>query len=449
MTRLCLATPLVVLVLMLMGCDDAGSMQGAPASSSSDGMPPVSGVEDCGTADSKVAEADAEELFNLPDVPEFDFYLPQAEWEALQRNARDEEYVAAEGCFQGRRLGTVGLRFKGGHGSLLNCFDASGELICPRLSMKVKFNEYVEDQRFYGLKRLNFHAYYHDDSRMKEKLAYDLYRSMGIVAPRASWAVLRVNGELQGLYGMVEQIDGRFTADRWPDNPDGNLYKELWPTGIDAEEARLALKTNEETGEVAAFLAFSEAIDAASEDDLRSVLAGYMDSNYLARYMAVDDAIASYDGITYFWTDGSVSNNHNYYIYEESADRFTLIPWDVESTFWINPDHAAPHWTELPEDCSLTYDYWEGQARAPACDPVIRAMMLDLDGWRQAGQELLDGPFSVDVMTSAIDRHVEFIEAAVRADPTPTTYTTFDNAVAYLKSAVPNLRARLESLMAE
>jgi hypothetical protein len=315
--------------------------------------------------------------------------------------------------------------------------------------MKVKFSEYDEEQRFYGLKRLNFHAYYHDDSRVKERLAYDLYRSMGIMAPRASWAVLRVNGELQGLYGMVEQVDGRFTADRWPDNPDGNLYKELWPTKIDAEEAHLALKTNEETGNVGAFLAFSEAIDSADEEDLRSALARHADLDYLARYMAVDDAIASYDGITYFYTDGVVAHNHNYYFYEEASDRFTLIPWDVESTFWINPDHAAPHWTELQQDCSLTYDYWEGLARAPACDPVIRAMMQDLDGWRQAGQELLDGPFSVDVMTLAIDEHAAFIADAVRADPTPTTYTTFDNAVAYLRSAVPNLRARLEALMAE
>jgi hypothetical protein len=248
---------------------------------------------------------------------------------------------------------------------------------------------------------------------------------------------------------MVEQVDGRFSADRWPENPDGNLYKELWPTGIDSEEARLALKTNEETADVAAFLAFSEAMDSAGEEDLRSSLTSYVDLDYLARYMAVDDAIASYDGITYFYTDGVVARNHNYYFYEEADDRFTLIPWDVESTFWINPDHAAPHWTELPEDCSLTYEYWDGLARAPACDRVIRAMMQDLDGWRQAAQELLDGPFSTDTMIAAIDRHAAFIEDAVRADPTPTTYTSFDNAVAYSKRAIPNLRARLEGLLAE
>jgi spore coat protein H len=402
----------------------------------------------CAVADPELASADADDLFNTPQVPVFDINLPQDEWEALQVNARDEEYVPAEVCFEGHGIGRVGLRFKGAVGSLVNCFDEQDQMICRKLSLKLKFSEYDTDQRFFGLKRLNFNANQHDDTRIKEKLAFDLYRSMGIVTPRASWAVVRVNGESQGLYGMVEQVDGRFTADRWPDNPDGNLYKELWPIYTDTDYITTHLKTNEETADISAFLAFSEAMTAASDDELRSTLGSYIDLDYFARVLAVGDAILDYDGLTYFWTDGDFYSNHNYYFYEEAPDAFTLIPWDVESTFWINPDHAAPHWTELPDDCSLTYEYWGGQAIAPGCDLVFRAMAADLGGWRAAGQEFLEGPFAEAAITARIDEYADFVRAEALADPTPYTYNPFDDEVEYLRGQIPTLRARFERLLA-
>ena len=361
----------------------------------------------------------------------------------------DEEYTEADACFEGRLIGTVGLRFKGSYGTLHECFNGQGEMICPRLSMKLKFDKYDEEQRFFGLKRLNFNANRYDDSRMKERLAYDLYRSMGIVAPRSAWAVVRVNGKSYGLFGMVEEIDGRFTTDRWPDFPDANVYKEAWPTDTDASFLVSALRTNEEEPDVSGFLAFSEAITSADDEDVLSTLGEFTDLDYWDRYMAVDDAVVSYDGITYFYTDGTSNHNHNYNFYEDSPGHFTLIPWDVETTFWINPHHAAPHWTEIPEDCSIEYPYWGGYAVAPACNRVFRAMNTDLSGWRAAARELLDGPFALDKMLENIDRHAEFIGDEARDEATPTVYGTFDSAVKDLKGTIPQLRARLEELIAE
>ncbi len=397
--------------------------------------------------DLSLADADAQELFDFDQVPVFDLYLPEDEWELLQANAMQEQYTEADACFNGRGIGKVGLRFKGSYGTLYECFEG-GKLVCPRLSMKLKFNKYDESLRFFGLKRLNFNANRYDDSRMKERLAYDLYREMGIIAPRAAWAVVKVNGQSYGLYGMVEQIDGRFTADRWSDYPDGNLYKELWPTDTNADTAVSALRTNEEAPDVNSFVKFAEDFTSADEEDLMETLGKYMDLDHWARYMAVDEAILSYDGIIYFWTDGVTRHNHNYYIYEDKPGHFTLIPWDVESSFWINPDHAAPHWTLLPEDCNQTYPYWGGLASAPGCDPVFKAINTDRSAWRAAVRELLDGPFAVDKMTETIDRYAELIGEEARKPETPTMYGTFDGTIPYLKSQIPELRKRLENLLA-
>jgi len=201
-------------------------------------------VNPCEKGDPTLANQDAAALFGADKIPTFDMYLPAEDWEKLKIHARDEIYVQAQACFEGKAVGLVGLRFKGSYGSLYDCFDAAGNNTCRKLGMKVKFDEYEPSQHFYGLKHLNFHGYHWDDSYMKERLSYDLYRAMGIVAPRAAWALLRVNDDPQGLFGMVEEIDGRFTKDRWPDDGDGNLFKELWPGKTGDASILSQLKTN-------------------------------------------------------------------------------------------------------------------------------------------------------------------------------------------------------------
>ena len=46
--------------------------------------------------------------------------------------------------------------------------------------MKLSFNKYDDDQRFYGMKKMNLHAMMNDNSLMRECLAYTLYRTMGV-----------------------------------------------------------------------------------------------------------------------------------------------------------------------------------------------------------------------------------------------------------------------------
>jgi hypothetical protein len=432
---------------LVMGLSSLAACAGDPVKSQVDGAADAL-VSPCGTSDPTLQNGNAAELFAATRVPAFDLYLPKADWEDLKAHARDEVFVPAQACYDGRSVGSIGLRFKGSYGSLYECFDGQGNMICPRLSMKVKFDKVEPDQRFFGLKRLAFNAYLYDDSRMKEKLAYDLFRAMGMVTPRSAWAVLRVNGESLGLFGMVEVVDGRFTADRWPDSPDANLYKELWPTHASDQQIVAALETNEDAADIGGYHAFAQAMTSADDATLLGTLGSYMDLDYLARFMAVEDAVISYDGTSYFWTDRVNTNNHNYFVYEQAPARFTLIPWDVESTFWIDPNHAAPHWTVIPSDCSLTYEYWGGLAYAPGCDRVFRALNGDLDRWRAAARTLLDGPFALDAMVASIDRYAGVIGAAAHADPTPAKYSTFDQAVAGLRSSIPSMRARLEKLIA-
>ena len=63
---------------------------------------------------------------------------------------------------------------------------------------------------------------------MHERLGYWFFRSMGVVAPRSVHAKLIINNKYSGLYALTEQIDDNFARYNF-DEPNGNLYKEVWP----------------------------------------------------------------------------------------------------------------------------------------------------------------------------------------------------------------------------
>jgi spore coat protein H len=406
----------------------------------------------CGAIDATLSKKDSAELFALSKIPTFDLYLPDDSWQWLQEHATEEQYVQAQLCFERKAIGLVGLRFKGSYGSLYNCFDDNGNNICRKLGMKIKFDKYDDDLRFFGLKRLNFQGYRYDDSYMKEHLSYELYRSMGIVAPRSSWALLRVNDDPRGLFGMVEDIDGRFTKNRWPNNGDGNLYKELWPGQTNDAQILQHLKTNTEIGDISAFKAFSTAINAAAPDNLGGTLGSYSDLDYWARYMAVDDAIANFDGITTYYVTGSIdqAGNHNFYFYQESPNKFTIIPWDLESTLSLASNFGnVPYWQTLPADCSQEYLVWGGPLYviAPGCNRVFQALAADTSSWRDAAQQLLDGPFAEATMDDNIDAAAAYIRDQATVDPHGPGASAFESAVAFQKQEIPNLRRRLQHFM--
>jgi spore coat protein CotH len=159
--------------------------------------------------------------------------MPKGAWETAIQTAESETYARVAVRIDGQDLGDVGFRFKGSY-SLKSCVDDQGALTCEKLSPKLRFTEYDVDKRFYALKCLNLNALLNESNLARERLRYRLYRDRGIITPRTSYAVVTVNGKNEGLFHVVEDIDGRFTDDRFAKgNRDGIPYKEAWPDHTD------------------------------------------------------------------------------------------------------------------------------------------------------------------------------------------------------------------------
>ena len=200
--------------------------------------------------------------------------------------------------------------------------------VCQRFSLKLDFNQYEEDARLDGLKKLNLHAMSADPARCASGSATRCIGTWACLAPRAVHARVYINGEYHGLFAAVEEVDGRFAAKRFPNSGDGNVYKELWPARwVTSADVKAALKTNDDpaTVDVSDFMAFKDAVGAATERDFAAKLSPYIDFDYLARYIVVNRAINDFDGVMAFYYGwGPPPANHNLYWYHDTeSGRFS------------------------------------------------------------------------------------------------------------------------------
>ncbi len=378
--------------------------------------------------------------FNPDAMLEYHIDMDPAVFEDMEKHGDDEVYRMASLQVRGPGISedyaTVGIRYKGDY-SLHHCWDEHGGVRshsweCARLNIKLKFDEYNEEARFFGLKRINLHAMSEDETKLRERLTYGMFNEFGITTARCAHAQITINGGEPMLVLALEQIDGRYTAYHFPEGGDGNLYKETWPgADLTADALIPQLRTNdnpEDTPDVSGFIAFGDTVAAATAETFRADMAPFVDVTELLRYMAVDRASKNWDGITaFYWED----RPHNLYWYHdvEGSNLFHIIPWDHDKAFWepdpyMDPDdntadRPVPNWNVLPLSCD-PIDVWYGSVYVypPGCDHMIN--LLAATGWDEFvthGNELLETLLRYDVMNEKITRWATQITPAVESDP--------------------------------
>jgi len=394
-------------------------------------------------------------IFDETEIRTYNLTISDTDWTWLNDNAQLEEYVPAKLEFEGQVLDQIGVRYKGSFGSLFSCFDGEGNRICPKLSFKFKFNKYVSGTKFYGQKKVNFHSMKSDSTQMHEALGYTLYRNSNVYAPRSAYAKITVNGELIGLFSIVEAISGRFTRERFSDGGEGNLYKEIWPSYSTEQPYINALETNEDENPSAdKMVRFAGAIAASTDATFPGVLAQWMDVDALMRQLAVDRLIDHWDGIVAWYCQGATCTNHNYYWYEETTqDRIWLIPWDLDNTFDepspIRTYFGMPDWDELSRGCAPVEVFWGIMGSPPYCDDLIGKIVRTM--WPQyvaATQTLLDGDFRQSALNARIDTLAALIRPEVAQDPNGPPLSEWEAAVAKLKNDIAAKRAYIQAKIA-
>ncbi len=242
-------------------------------------------------------------------------------------------WVAADVEFDGQTWENVGFRLKGSS-SLMSSWGGGNY----KLPFKLEFDQFedeypeIDNQRFYGFKKLSFSSNWSDDSLLREKVTADIFREAGLAASQTAFYAVYVdygNGaEYFGLYTAVEVVEDTVIDSQFADDG-GNVYKPEGDAATFAQglfnEGGFDKQTNEDEDDYSDIIALFNALHADTRitdpEAWRAGLESVFNVDGFIRWLATNQVVQNWD------TYGQMS--HNYYLYNDPSNGLlTWIPWD-------------------------------------------------------------------------------------------------------------------------
>ena len=271
------------------------------------------------------AADEAEPLFDPAAVAEIDFILPPASLQKLEEEPETDQYqhaaITVKAGGQTYELADVGFRLKGGHGSFRE--------LTGKAAFKVKFKEF-DGPKLLGLKKPTLNNMVQDPSMVHETLVYELFRGMGVPAPRTGYAFVRINGEPYGVYLNVETYDDVMLPRLFPSTR--HLFEADAP-GVDVRTGEADTFEVDEGDDSEGDLGDLEALIAAADNtvgDWSDGMEAVADLTEMTRMWAVERYAAHWDGYA-----GTVApfRPNNYYLHSDEAGVFAMLPWGTDQTW--------------------------------------------------------------------------------------------------------------------
>jgi len=313
---------------------------GAPAEPTPAAEPPPAVEEPPKPVEkAKPRVAPGAELFGIHPPIELSLTLGENAVASLGRKPRKK--VRGELEYGGKTYRKVGVRLKG-HRTMQDLDEKPAFIL--------DFDKYKPGRRFLGLKRLVMNNLADDPTMVREVLGYSVLGRAGVPLPRTGYATVTLNGDLLGLYLLVEPVDSLFLARHYPDGT-GNLYEgeygcDLYPPDVDGFDHDSGPEGDREALRALANAA-TKGLGALVDGDKPLV-----DKKLVITFLAASAVLADFDGY---------DHGHNYFLYHEpSRGRFSLMAWGVDrmlyrdyNIFESNGVLARLCFADLP--CRLEY----------------------------------------------------------------------------------------------
>ncbi len=237
-----------------------------------------------------------------------------------QFQIRDIPYSHVKLIIDGTVLDTLAIRYKG--------FNSWWHSV--KKPIKIDINKYKSGQKYDGLNKFNLHNGSGDPSFIRENISYKILRSLGIKAPRTSFAKVFIDTAYIGLYRIVEQIDNTFLDVNFG-NHDGNLYKQqaLGTAGFsmgwegvvqDIYYKSISLDNHQKENDWSGFIHFLDVLNNTPEKNFRDAILGVFNVDEFLQILAFDIAVNNLD---FYGNSG-----RNFYLYDHNGI-FHWIPWDL------------------------------------------------------------------------------------------------------------------------
>jgi hypothetical protein len=332
-----------------------------------------------------------------------------------------------------------------------------------KTSLRLRFNEFLPDQRFHGVKRLNLRRAAGDPSLIREALALTLMDEAGVPVPKFSFVWVVKNGLPWGLFTLTEQIDKKFLERQFAEDT-GALYylKRAYKEDVlegetlpqpnleylgdspSAYDPAIYERKTDETGDTVQdlpeLIAFMKILDQTPEQSLKSEIERVLDLEGFLRWMAVNVWLSNLD--TYYGTAD------NLYLYRHTDGRWRVIPWDLNQAFAnhhgkvCEPDEEAC--VESTKAChALTTDQQiELDPDHPTCGqprPLVDRLLAVpeiRDRYHMILKDLMDGVLEKSAVEADLQTLKTQVQSKVQEDPA-LEYSVEDLQASYERDVIP------------
>jgi spore coat protein H len=336
-------------------------------------------------------------------------------------NVPDPVWVQVDVEFEGQHWSQVGMRYKGN--SSLKSAWLSG---IRKLAFRLHFDRFADsavslnNQRFFGFRKMTFSNGYKDSSLMRDKLAASIFRSGGVVAARGAFARIYVDhgdGPVYfGLYTMIEDPSDKMISHEYPD-ASGNLYK---PSGDAAawtsfDEEAFDKKNNSTEADWSDVQAAISSLNASRMDvaHWKTEFEKRVDVFGFLKYLALNQVMVNWDSYGFM--------AHNYYLYADPTEsgRLTWIPWDLNESMLYPRGLGMKAGAVMLDEITAEW-------------PLIRFLLDDAEYravYKTQLQAALDGAFSVSKVHAEMQVYHTLIAPFVTGvDGESPPYTFLDSA---------------------
>jgi len=272
---------------------------------------------------SLAARKAADDLFSSGIVPRLRIEIPPQSMAVLEayhqvwRQPRPERIDVPATIREGDTVYTnVAIHLKGSF---------TFQPIDSKPSLTLNFDKLAPGQRFHGLTKIHLNNSIQDPSYLCEQLARDLFNSLGVPAPRASHALVSINGRDLGLFVLIEGANKQFVKRNFA-SAEGNLYD------------------GGAGGEVSSALQVDSGENPNDRSDLKRLVQAARETNIVKRLERLEQLLdverfinfAAIEAFVVHW-DGYCINANNYRVFHDvTRDKMVFIPHGLDQLFGVS-----------------------------------------------------------------------------------------------------------------
>ncbi|HEX5222151.1 MAG TPA: CotH kinase family protein [Verrucomicrobiae bacterium] len=310
------------------------------------------------------------ELFHDGRILQITVDLPSTSVASLGEQPR--EYVRAIVAEGGNSYSNVGVHLKG---------SASFRTVDDKPSLTLDFSKFSQGQKFHSLRKIHLNNSVEDPSYVNEIIGSETFRAAGVPTPRATRALVTINGRARGLYVLKEGFTEDFLACHFNHLSD-QLYEPENGSDVDGRLKRnsvFATATNRQ-----GLNALARAALAPERAERWSQLCATLDMDSFLTFMSLEIMLGHRDGYCL------AKNNFRLY-HDLDSGKMVFFPHGMDQLLGS---------ADLP---------W----RPNLGGLIARAVMETPEGsekYRECFGSLLTNQFNVEAMASRVDQLVQELQ---------------------------------------